>query len=276
MPSSNFICLRYYVVPVQYDLFRQNVGDIEKNNIFRAKFLVNNNYRLTDTREYAVRINSVLDGMYYGKLSKKNIAEKHELTPTDIQDDSQDDWPYLNFVADTTPGNQLFVVEKKAKIFQSIEGLKNILRQIAKKTMMYTGFTVNFEPIVKKLVFWNIIKDSDSIYSLKFSLESPNMLGASATAREGLKELQTIFNNSTATVQLENPDGQLIVPETRVETYREYVDQGGGSWELGVGQNGEKKTYRSIENAIQLKEKIIKEDIVNILAKVVEKFKALL
>jgi len=276
VPISTFICFRFYIVPVQYDLFQQSIEDKDKIRLFTERFLVNKNYKFSETKEYAIRINNVIDKNYYGKLSKKNITEKHDITPTDVYDDLQDDWPYLNFVVDTSLGAQVVVIEKKAKIFLSVDALRTCLVEMAKKAMLYTGFVVNFEPIIEKLAFWRIIEESESIYSLKFSLESPNMLGASASAREGLKELQTIFNNTSTIMQLENSDGELIVPKESVESYREYADQGGGSWELAVGRDGKKKFYKSIQSAIQIKERIVRENVVELVTRVLDRFKALL
>jgi hypothetical protein len=276
MKVATFVCLRFYIVPVDYKLFKQNVPDADKINLFRQFFLVNNEYELGKDIVYAMRITHADGNLYFGKLSKKGSVEKRDITPVDVEDSVVEDWPYVNFVFDVSSSVQLMIVEKNNDLYQNVSALKFKLSKMAKKVMAYSGFTVNFEPIVEKLAFWRIVGESEGIYSLRFKLESPNMLGAAIRARGFLKRIQKSFNNNKFETRLVNSEGNLEVPQNRVEPFVEYADQGGGSWSVLVGKDGKKKAYTSSQNVVTAQEPLDKTNPIPVLTKMVNYFKTLL
>ncbi|MHC1788380.1 hypothetical protein [Solidesulfovibrio sp.] len=276
MKMATFVCLRFYVVPVDYQLFKQNIPDKDKINLFKQFFLVNKNYELGKDVIYAMRITHNDGNLYFGKLSKKGSVEKRDITPIDVEDSVVDDWPYVNFVFDVSGSVQLMIVEKNNDIYQDVSALKFKLSKMAKKVMAYSGFSVNFEPIVEKLAFWRIVGEAEGVYSLRFKLESPNMLGATVRARGFLKLVQKRFNNNKLETRFVNSDGKLEIPRNRVEPFVEYADQGGGSWSLLVGRDGKKKAYTSSQNVVTAQERLDKSNPVPVLKKVVDYFKTLL
>ncbi|EKO39203.1 MAG: hypothetical protein B193_2091 [Solidesulfovibrio magneticus str. Maddingley MBC34] len=276
MRQAVFWCLRFYIVPIEYELFQKNVSDQEKLNLFKQFFLKNGNYSFGKEEVYAIRITHIEGDMHFGKLSKREYTENRSITPVDVEDSVIEDWPYVNFVFDVSKGVQLLAIEKDMELFPSVSGLKRKMSLMAKKSMGYTGFVVNFEPVVEKFAFWNIIEQAERIYALRLKLESPNMFGASMKARESLKELQGVFNNNKLGIVIENSEGNLDIPRERIESYVEYADQGGGSWVLDIARDGERRRFASFQNAVVAKVALIKSDPLGMMRNAMGYFKKFL
>jgi hypothetical protein len=274
MNTTKYICLRFFIVPMEEHLFTKPAPDAKKLEWFRAAFLANRDYTL-GSQEYAIRIAEQEDGLVFGKLSRKRSREAHPKTPDDIKDAMVEDWPYLEFACDCSPGRQLIVIEYNSTVIYMISAMKTVLENLVSGAMFQHGYSVRCEPIIDETTFWNLVENSDGVFALSFVLNSPNLFGAESKANEALGDLRRVFNNTRVKVGFENERGLLKVPRKTVESYREYADKGGGEWTITTRAKGKgrKRKHSSTQRALKITaEKRGDENLVSRLKTVCETF----
>lgn len=244
--------MRYFIVPLEEHLFTKPASERQRLTWFENAFLVNRIHRPFESKEYAIRITEEDGNFKCGKLSKKTLHHIHEITTDDIEDVMTEDWPYLEFMCDLSPGAQTLVIEYNSSVIYRVATLKFILEAIANGAMFQHGYAVKFDPILDDKTFWKIIDDSPGVFSVTFSLNSPNLFGAESSANEALASIRDMFNNTKTEVTLSNEKGLLKVPKEAVDKYREYVDKGGGEWTLRTRTKSKRKRkYVSTERALK-------------------------
>lgn len=277
MSTSKYICLRFFIVPLEEHLFTTPVADIQKLSWFKQAFLANRDYQM-GSQEYAVRIvePDEQDGIVFGKLSRKRLYETHPKTADDIKDVVSEDWPYLEFLCDCSVGKQLVVIEYNSTVIYKMSVVKTVLEGLVGGAMFQHGYSVHFEPIIDDESFWGLVDDAEAVYSLNFLLNSPNLFGAGSKANEALGHLRKTFNNTRVKITLENERGRLNVPKEQLETYREYADKGGGEWTITTcpkGKGRKKRKHSSSERALKVAaEKVDSQPLVTRLKTIYEQF----
>lgn len=240
--DAKFFAIRYFVVPAEANLFYQPKTEAERKLMFIEALLTQQDYL---TKKKAIITISAIDKeghLYFGKFGKKKITFLPEKTVDDIEDTAHETWPYLNFICDTE--KQIIAIEDKSSFGVSLKGICEILSELVTTKLYHHGYVSKFEPIIKENSFWSIVQRAEKIYSLKFKLNSPNLFGASSKANESLKKWQELFHNTQTEVKLVNERGDLKLPESEIEKYREYSDNGGGEWELQIGAARTKKKQK--------------------------------
>ena len=216
----------------------------------------------------------------YGKFSRKRFAEIHQKESDDFETKKVEDWPFLEFICDTTPDVQVLVIRFLSSVVKQPSIISKALTEIVNGELWKHGYSVHFNPVVRGDTFWELVEESSEIYRLAFCLSSPNILGANDEAHEALGEVQKAFNNTELTIAFENEKGQLKVPKNRVETYREYADKGLGTWELVVKRvkgRGSKKRVKSSERAAKITVEVQdSEEVVTVLARALDRVRGLL
>lgn len=248
MSTAKYVCLRFFIVPVEEHLFAKPVEDQQKLRWFSDAFLVNKDHQLGE-KHFAVRISESRDGIVFGKLSKRKFHATHPKTDDDIKDVIAEDWPYLEFACDCSAGRQLLVIEDNSAVIYGNGTVRQVIEKLAGGAMFQHGYAVHFEPIVDKTTFWHLVDGAEGVFSLSFVLNSPNLFGAESSANEALKRISRVFNNTRTKITLENERGRLKVPKEEIETYREYADKGGGEWAVTVRNKGRKRAKRKHSSA---------------------------
>jgi hypothetical protein len=253
MDQHKFVGLRFFLVPVEDSLFTKPASDVQKSQWFQESFLQSRDFDTKGAAEFALRLTTTEGSLFFGKISRKRVFERHEKTPSDIKDVRQEDWPYLLFVCDTRPGIQLLVIEYKSSFGFTVGHLAEVLAELANQRLFTHGYAASFEPIVGEESFWNIVQSSEGVYALTFHLASPNLFWATSAANEGLRELQKHFNNNRVSIALFNDKGKLKTPRNQIETYRDYADRGGGNWKITIQtKKRRKRSFKSADKAIKI------------------------
>lgn len=187
------------------------------------------------------------DRFLIGKLAKKRLTETGTHVPGDIVMRPQEDWIGLIAIFDTL--TQHVVVEKNWK-FGNPEQTGIALQAGLSKTILDVyNSNVFVKGRTKEHAFWNIIKESNKIYSLELKLISPNLLEANKNARKALEDLKKIFVQDEIDISLKNESGSLTVPEEPVADYINYIAEGEGSWKVtSQKRDGRKKVFSSFQN----------------------------
>lgn len=245
-----FVCLRLFLTPIESHLFAKPASQAEKLGWLRKSFLKSINHKSPKGGNFALRVKPERDFVFSGKLARRQVFSIHERTPDDVSDREVENWPYVVFRADLSPERQVFVVEENSAVFRSIDVLTRVLTEMATDAVFVHGYAASFEPIVQEQSFWQLVeKESQGVFAVTFRLRSPNLFGGALKANETLKQLQAAFNNTEADISLRNDKGQLRLPRERVESFREYADKGGGSWELTYAPKGKSKRRRKTKSS---------------------------
>lgn len=277
MAEQKYICFRFMLVPIEAHLFAKPSGERQRLRWFAESFLVNRDYRTSHGTEYAVRVTRRQRKLFFGKLSKRFVKEFRRKRPDDIEEAQVEDWPYVDFVCDLRSGHQLLVIRYNTALFRNAMALRRVLTELTNEQLFLRGYEASFNPVVDVRSFWDIVSSSEGVYKLKFDLKSPNLFGAEKSASEALRETQARFNSSGVQVELRNPKAKLQVREEEVESYRDYADAGGGTWELTVRKGKRRRQYNSANRAIRVRiEAEVDAERASILAEALHRFLGML
>ncbi len=134
----------------------------------------------------------------------------------------------------------------------------DVLDKIAAQALGGYGYSASFNFITDRRSFWHYIENSQLVYRVAFKLSAPNLFGADKKANDRLKELQRDHGITGVSIGLENDRGNLNCTTNRdeIESYRDYADDGGGSWILIISDGEKREQVKSTD-----KSRIVEEDI---------------
>lgn len=241
----NFYAIRYFVVKSSLTLFPLDEG-LKPKDLF-IQPLVNRLETKYYNRTYTARIlnDNPKERYLAGYLLKSTDTHLIQLDKDLFNESDIPNWEKLFFDIDTE--RQIVIFEYNTPI-ATPENVKNVLHQLINKSANQRGYEVKLDFLVDKFAFWDIIKESVGIYQIAFNLNAPNLFGGSKKANEWLKNLKEKHNMTNVGFDFRNENSELNYDQEELESYRDYADSGGGSWTLGVLQNGRKKKYKSVNH----------------------------
>jgi hypothetical protein len=241
----NFYAIRYFVVKSSLTLFPLEEG-LQPKDLFTLP-LVNRLETKYYNRTYTARIlnDNPKERYLAGYLLKSTDTHVIQLDKDLFNESDIPNWEKLFFDIDTE--RQIVIFEYNTPI-ATPDNVKNVLHQLINKSANQSGYEVKLDFLVDKFAFWDIIKESVGIYQIAFNLNAPNLFGGSKKANEWLKNLKEKHNMSNVAFDFRNENSELSYDQEELESYRDYADSGGGSWTLGVLQNGRKKKYKSVNH----------------------------
>lgn len=241
----NFYAIRYFVVKSSLTLFPLEEG-LQPKDLFTLP-LVNRLETKYYKRTYTARIlnDNPKERYLAGYLLKSTDTHVIQLDKDLFNESDIPNWEKLFFDIDTE--RQIVIFEYNTPI-ATPDNVKNVLHQLINKSANQSGYEVKLDFLVDKFAFWDIIKESVGIYQIAFNLNAPNLFGGSKKANEWLKNLKEKHNMSNVAFDFRNENSELSYDQEELESYRDYADSGGGSWTLGVLQNGRKKKYKSVNH----------------------------
>lgn len=260
---EKYYVFRYFLIPIEYSLFKNRPNKVEEEKIVSEIFISETKYITPLQSQYIITgMKNINSRLIYSKLGKRKDIFIPKKTIDDIQHDKEESWPFLKFIIDLK--NQTIFIENPNKIFISLRQLSIVLTEFFRPFSIPKGYEVSIDLVVMKGAFWQTIKNYPYLFSIKFDLNAPNLFGANSKANESLKEIKEIFNNTTSTFLIKNKQGKLKASKSNIQTFIDYCENGGGSWETTVAnevkkQNkkkiaskgpGKKIRYRSIDNPL--------------------------
>ena len=241
----NIFAIRYFVVKSSLTLFPLEEG-IEPKDLFTLP-LFNRLETKYYNRTYTCRIlnESSKDRFLIGYLLKSTDTHVIQLDKDLFNESEIPNWEKVFFIVDAK--KQIIFIEYNTPI-ATPENIKNVLHQLTNKSANQSGYEVKLDFLVDKFAFWEIIKESAGIYQIAFDLNAPNLFGGSKKANEWLSTLKQKHNMTHVAVDIRNENAELDYEYDELESYRDYADSGGGSWTLGVLQNGRKRKFKSVNH----------------------------
>tara|TARA_R110001583_G_scaffold59123_1_gene175976 strand:+ start:526 stop:1374 length:849 start_codon:yes stop_codon:yes gene_type:complete len=238
----NLCAIRYFVVKSSLTLYPLDNG-MEPKDLFTFPIFSSKEVGYYK-KVYTTRLinNNPDDRFLIGYLLKSTDLHLIRLDEKLFNEEDIQNWEKLFFVIDTE--RQIIAFENQSNI-ASPENVKNVLDLLTREPAKSQGYEVKLEFLVDKFAFWDLIKNSGGIYQIAFALNAPNLFGGRKKANEWLGELKKKHNMTKVAVDFRNERAALSYEAEELESYRDYADSGGGSWTLGILENGRKKRYKS-------------------------------
>lgn len=246
----NFFAIRYFAVKTAYQLplFEElNERPIIPTDIFLMSF--NNKDSITYYyKEYTTRIipQTIDEQFIIGYFMKQRDAHLISITDDFIEElDIYNNYDVLLFIIDKK--KQLFMCEFNPKIAHP-ENVKNVLSTFCEKYTKDIGYEIKLDFIVDKYKFWQILNECSGVFKIGFNLTAPNLFGGSKVANVWLSELKEIHNMTNVNFEIINEQARLRYDSDELESYRDYADSGGGSWNLKVMMGSRPRYFKSSQN----------------------------
>ncbi len=207
-------------------------------------------WRIADKRYLLVFEQKLSPDVVVCKFSMETHQTRYQESESGIESIDEPDYPYINAVFDQK--RQIVLLEVKTTVFPSLSASRGRLSACLERSFAPYGFDVLFEGITDAEGFWDIVGESRGVCQLTLTLNAPNLFGGYNDTNEMLRDIAKTYNNTRATIRLENPKGKLtgISQENKaLKDAMEYASGGGGEWKVTVLRRGAgQKTYRSEDN----------------------------
>ena len=102
-----------------------------------------------------VFVTQPVDDIFVMRMSNKKTTY---LTGRDFVTSAHDDYPYCIVVIDNRPGIQRILIEQKAKAFDSVSTVANIMQTTFNKLLKYWKLTISIDAIYRTSEFMNTVK----------------------------------------------------------------------------------------------------------------------
>ncbi len=166
----------------------------------------------------------------------------------------EENWPccdvIFNLSTDPDSGQRIAFEYKKAVFSNPYEQVKALAEEINKDLIPF-GWAIAINPITKEQKFWSIIEENKGkIEKLSLTFNAPNLFKLTNELNDELKEIQKEYNLNKTTVEFENVDGKLKVPEDDnfVKQGVDYITRGGGEYTVTIKGKGRRRSVSSKDN----------------------------
>ncbi len=180
------------------------------------------------------------------RLGRKSVLKIISPPEEKFLTKKEENWPccdlIFNLSNDPLTGQRIAFEYKKAVFQNPYEQVKALADEINKDLIPF-GWAIAINPITKEQKFWSIINENQGkIEKLSLTFNAPNLFKLTNALNDELKELQTEFNLNKTTVEFENVDGKLKVPEDDnfIKQGVDYITRGGGEYSVRIKGKGKR------------------------------------
>lgn len=191
------------------------------------------------------------EGYILGSLARRSSVTVIAPPEEDSKQESVLSWPFVNVIINTSndpKSGQSVAIEFDQSIFQdTLPALKQLVHEANKMLYAY-GYEAAINPINKRQDFWDIVSSAKGkIKDLTFTFNAPNLFQTDDKLNDELREATRSFMMTKATIQLENPEGNIVVPESNsfIKQSVQYIADGGGEYKIKAKG---RRTYSSTDS----------------------------
>lgn len=168
-------------------------------------------------------------------LVMKMGLKKHAIIGTpDLLEHKMDDWHSVYIMFDFY--RQMFLVQHKTKVSPETTSLANKILELAKPYVKKSSLNIQINPILKKNLFWDIVKKYDKrIREVNFTLTAPNFANITKHLGEELRSAMTSTTASQAKITLSSDEQSalnLSENDQNIASMARYAQEGGGSFSI--------------------------------------------
>lgn len=184
----------------------------------------NHNYAL-----YCSKISETRYVITFAKQKKTSVGKK---TIRGIEDVDIDDYRKCTILIDLS--HQFMMISKNTDISTKVEVQKDLINTLINKFLVEFSLYIELIIYSEKNDFWKYVTEHQKeITELELQLASPNLLRGIHTVSDFLHELNGKYNNTSTTIKLSNPSGNLQIPQDEfLEDAIRYTFSGCGNWKL--------------------------------------------
>lgn len=206
-------------------------------------------------RKYAYVIKKIAPPYIYATLAKQSQVKIQHSPEEDFQTESIDTWPnvpiIINFSGDNQSG-QSIAVELSRKVFENPHvQIRNLITILNTKVLKNMGYEMALNPITSQSDFWNAVNNNEGeIKSVEFDFAAPNLFGTKDSLNDELRDARDSFQMTSASVKLENSEGELKVPTDNnfINEGIKYIADGGGGYTIKLTHRRKITSDESIES----------------------------
>lgn len=245
MEKKSFYGYRANIVINKLNTYNLDLDNKEgRNKLFNLFFDKIKDNRLQSNynkRKYFLLFISEIDEIIYCQLARKREYSKYEMQEDGIQEQLEEDYPYVNIFIDTK--HQKILIESKKTIFENIDTCKKTIENIMKSTLNEYDASIELIPMSDEKTFWDIIdSEKNNIYKITFKLHSPNFLGTETSAKELMDSVRDTTGADHFEFTFHNEEGNLKPKKEVLQPYVEYATDGAGDWSMNIKEkDGESK-----------------------------------
>lgn len=192
--------------------------------------------------------NGALLGGKLGKASVKNLPIR-----PDGKMVKRPEVLYPHILFFLFPEEQIILVQRDHSVFSTDLNVFRHLERYLGSQLLLKGLEVVINPLTVKGQFWEILNESEKIYSIRFKLAMPNFLGSTEKdLRDTLNSIKNTTNSTNLDIAVNNSKGELEVsPNGFIQPAVNWSENGAGEWTIRRKLNG-KKRASTIRNSDQL------------------------
>lgn len=234
----------------------------DKNDIFQS-ILINENkpiYYESYGTEHAFVALYKSEQYLQARLGRKALFKRHLPPDKQFRESTEEDWPHCNIFInfDNNPNNgQRVAFEYNSKIFPNpssqLKGLEDKLNQ----TLLTYGYVMAISPITEDHNFWDVVKKNEkNIQKVTLTFNAPNLFNLNNELEDDLKVARDRYGMTQARIELENPYGELKIPDDDglMTQGAEYIAKGGGDYRIKMKKGSKIVRSKDSVKTVEIKD----------------------
>jgi hypothetical protein len=185
-----------------------------------------------------------------GKIGKESIRKLPKRPDGTLRKISEHLYPYVLFFI--IEDEQVILIQRDTTVFKHELTAFNCLEDYFNRELFDLGLETSIKPLTIRGKFWDIYKDAEKVYGVKFSLKAPNYLGIHyENLSQMLKTIKDETNANDIDYGIANRSGDLqIRDKEKMQPLINWTEDGGGEWDIDAQMSG--KSRRTYKNSEQL------------------------
>jgi hypothetical protein len=261
---SNFSAFRYFLIATEQLSFFDDLPE-RKTKAMDAFFkLLEEDQKyahgIKDKRHLLVFSERIEPDIYVCKFGKEQLRDLFVEGENDIIEEREVNFPYVFVLIDRV--RQIVLVQNKSSVFSSVNNTRDCISAIFEAKLDLRGFIFKMEEIADEKSFWNYIDSAKGVFSITFTLNSPNLFNGRIELDELLKEVRSDYNNTETTIGFSSSEPKVQVSKSNkfIADAVKYTSGGGGHWSTRLLIRGKKETKKSKDHVRKLKLPLPTED----------------
>jgi hypothetical protein len=170
-------------------------------------------------RKFANVVHKVAPPYIYASLAKQSQVKIQHSPEEDFETEAIETWPNVPVIINTSgdqEAGQSVAVELNKAVFEFPHvQIRRLIVELNRLVLKNLGYEMAIHPITERNDFWQTVTQyAGHINSVEFEFSAPNLFGTNDSLNNELRDARDSFGMTTASIKLENSEGELRVPES--------------------------------------------------------------
>lgn len=174
-----------------------------------------------------------------GSLAKSTTVSIQHAPEENFETEEMTSWPRVPIVISVSSDEvvgQCIAIGINQQVFEHpLVQLKKLAEELNRLVLKPKGFEMIINAVTYETNFWHTVDEyKGKIKSIKFNYASPNLFNTEDKLNDELRHARDVFGATNSSVELENDEGGLNVPEDDpfMKQSVDYVTKGGGDYKI--------------------------------------------